>query len=248
MRLRTLAATALTAPLVALAALSPAAATATAAPAPHSSPAATSVPGEDWSYKCDGSVPLTEVYLCGNEHLGPRYRPVDEPVATLVKEYTPFGKELHSTEFLRRHSFINQQGKFRWNYPDYDGFLTVTHNGKKYPLRAPQTLTVGTYVDRFGGPSGRFISPAGTSFASRSLPPDALNGRLNNYHCYQVTTAFKVDAGPTAPAFEQPGDSIQYHLTYSPTDPDKLAKTTVEDLTTDDQYLAEKSASECAPG
>ncbi|WP_097254840.1 TNT domain-containing protein [Streptomyces sp. Ag109_G2-15] len=140
MRLRMLTATALTTALAALAALTPAAATAT--PAPHSAPTAASAAGEDWSYKCAGPVLPGGRYLCDNEHLGPRYRPDEEPVAKLVKDYT-----------------------------------------------------------------------------SRSLPPDALNGPKDHYHCYKVTKAFRVDAGPVAPAFELPGDSIQYHLAYSPSNP-----------------------------
>lgn len=93
--------------------------------------------GEDWSYKCAGPVLPGGRYLCDNEHLGPRYRPDEEPVAKLVA----------------------------------------------------------------------------------LAPPDALNGPKDNYHCYKVTKAFRVEADPVAPAFRLPGDSIQYHLAYSPSNP-----------------------------
>lgn len=257
MRLRTLAVTALATPLAALAALTPPPATAApaphsaraphSAPAFHSAPAAPYAPSEDWSYKCVGPIPPIGTYLCDDEHLGPRYRPEEWPVAALVKAYTPFGT-LNNVQFLRQHSYY-QGGKFRWKYPPYDGFLTATHNDEEYPLRKAKTLTVGTLVDRFGGATGRFLSPAGTSFEERALPPDALNtpsgGPLYNYHCYEVIQEFKVDAGPAAPAFEQPGDAIQYHLAYSPSDPNRLAKTTVNDLK--GRYLEEKPVADCAP-
>ncbi|MFE1878854.1 hypothetical protein [Streptomyces diastatochromogenes] len=56
-----------------------------------------------------------------------------------------------------------------------------------------------------------------------------------------------VDAGPVAPAFELPGDSIQYRLAYSKSNDKLLADTRVRDLTAGNEYLTEKSVEEGAP-
>lgn len=69
--------------------------------------------------------------------------------------------------------------------------------------------------------------------AVRDLPevcgPPYVNDRddpahLCNYHLYRVSRAFDVDAGPTAPAFQQPGGGLQYLLmtAYVPQAPTPL--------------------------
>lgn len=237
MRLRALAAST----LVATAAVPFLALTATAAP-----------PGDpDPAKKCTVQPPVESPYLCANVHLGPAVLPRTSPVATLVEGYDPLGPTLKDVAFLSRYSYMDGV-KFRWRYPPFDGFAVHRVNGEDYPLKKPLVLRPGAHVDRFGGPSGRYLSPAGTSYAARALPPDALNtpggGPPANYYCYTVTRSFTVDSGPAAAAFEQPGGALQYHLAYDPADPKKPAKTRVEDLTGAAGYLnQEKDPNVCKP-
>ena len=85
----------------------------------------------------------------------------------------------------------------QWAQAPYDGFLGN--------YRAAESLQPGTIIDRYGGETGRFFSPAGTSFEARALP--AGSGPLNTY---EVLKPLDVQAGIVAPAFGQPGLGIQY--------------------------------------
>jgi nicrotizing toxin Mtb-like protein len=82
-------------------------------------------------------------------------------------------------------------------------------------VKAPRRLQPGQDVDRFGGVHGTFLSPQGIPFPRRALPPQNLDGvppQACNYHQYVVTKAFRVEAGPAAAWFAQPGHGIQYVL------------------------------------
>lgn len=68
-----------------------------------------------------------------------------------------------------------------------------------------ETLSPGTVIDRYGGDTGRFFSPAGTPFEARALP--AGSGPLNSF---EVLKPFDVQGGIVAPAFGQPGLGVQY--------------------------------------
>ncbi|WP_112664646.1 glycohydrolase toxin TNT-related protein [Microvirga flavescens] len=68
-------------------------------------------------------------------------------------------------------------------------------------------LQPGARIDRYGAPSGTFMSPAGTSFSARSLP-GLPEDRI--YSEYEVAKPFPVRAGPVAPAYGQPGGGTQY--------------------------------------
>lgn len=85
-------------------------------------------------------------------------------------------------------------------WPPNRGFL-------KPPDRA--IIQPGTIVDRFGGAGGRFVAPQGTSFGARSLPADFASRPLN---AYEVVKPIDVDAGVSAPWFNQPGGGIQFDL------------------------------------
>lgn len=74
------------------------------------------------------------------------------------------------------------------------------------------TLIPGTRVDRYGKPTGSFVSPEGTPFSQRSLPASA---QSKSYNVYQVAKPFEVDAGPAAPWFGQQGKGMQYELPTS---------------------------------
>jgi hypothetical protein len=88
----------------------------------------------------------------------------------------------------------------------------------QFRIRKRQERFIQGIRGRITTPFGAFLAPAGTSFGARALPPDSLNTRaddpahLCNYHLYRVSRAFDVDAGPIAPAFQQPGGGLQYLL------------------------------------
>ena len=81
-----------------------------------------------------------------------------------------------------------------------DGFL----NGKYEEV----TLKPGTVIDRYGSNgSGRYFSPAGSSFESRALPPFMQN---QPHTKYVVLKPLPVKAGTIAPWFDESGMGIQY--------------------------------------
>ena len=95
----------------------------------------------------------------------------------------------------------NPDGSTKW--PANDGF-------KGTPIKT--TLQPGTKIDRYGDTSGIFAAPKGTSFNERSLAPGSEN---SPYNAYEVIRPFDVQAGTTAPWFDQPGGGMQYKLPMS---------------------------------
>ncbi len=79
----------------------------------------------------------------------------------------------------------------------------------------PTTLKPGTIVDRYGREGGSFVSPKGTPFGQRSLPPDSASAP---YRQYEVVGDLEVRGGITAPWFGQSGGGIQYELPGSVAD------------------------------
>jgi len=82
---------------------------------------------------------------------------------------------------------------------------------------ARASVLTGQVLDRYGGPGGSFLSPAGTPAAARSLSPGVELRPLNSY---QVIKPFEASGGRVAPAFGQPGLGLQFDL----------GQTTVQDL------------------
>lgn len=94
-----------------------------------------------------------------------------------------------------------------WSPPD-DGF----DFGKGAPMGAE--LPEDHRFDRFGSTAGGPVSPEGTSFPSRSIPPDSSE---KPFHVYEVVKTLGSESskplgGMIAPAFEQPGGGIQHKL------------------------------------
>jgi hypothetical protein len=151
----------------------------------------------------------------GDPRLGPR-RFVHRRVAGLTKDWKRYGG-MSRKDFLDTHW---DRGTGRWRYPDHDGFATVHRGGTMVPDRHTETLVPGQRIDRFGPENGRFLSPDGTPFPDRALPPDSLIARPGDhtphgYHRYEVTRPFQVSSGPAAPAFGQPGGGTQHYLDSS---------------------------------
>ena len=91
----------------------------------------------------------------------------------------------------------------KYSYPPNRGFLGG-------PVRS--TLRPGTVVDRYGADSGTFVSPQGTPFGARSLPPSSLSKQFNTY---EVVNPVEVNGGTVAPWFGQGGGGIQYEFDQS---------------------------------
>jgi len=125
------------------------------------------------------------------------------------------GVPLTKDQFLAKYWDPQARGsQGGWIYPPADGFVIVGGRQEEYPV----TLPDGDLIDRYGAASGSYLSPFGTPYADRSIPPssldsvDAHGASLGNcnYHEYEVLKPFAVEAGPIAPGFGQPGYGIQY--------------------------------------
>lgn len=75
-------------------------------------------------------------------------------------------------------------------------------------------LPEGAVVDRFGTFDGLLLHPAGTAFAARSLPPDALEPRAPEHGLltFGVVEPVPVLVKLVLPAFGQPGGGLVFKL------------------------------------
>lgn len=158
-------------------------------------------------------------YYCNDWRFGPARLPDSGLVGRALQGYNRFGT-LTPVEFLNKWWDPNlEHGIGDWKYasiPD-DGF---DHNAQGVPIATEATLPVGQLLDRFGNEFGKFLAPAGARYAERSIPPSGLDTQdprfPYNYHLYRVKKPTLVCAGPTAPAFEQPGQGVQYVTSVAP--------------------------------
>jgi hypothetical protein len=223
----------------------PAAASAPVAPGPLLSGAATRsgdkgqarVSGPNAGQeRCLGLVPPpyayagTAPFVCGDWRFGPARLPDTGVLGGILSGYQRFG-HLTPVEFLNKWwDPTRDSGQGNWKYPPDDGFA---HDVGGRVIAAPVTLHPGQLVDRFGNEFGSFLAPAGAKFAGRALPPSSLNAEdpryPYNYHLYRVKKDTVVCSGPQAPAFEQPGQGVQY-VTSSTFCPRLPADVTVNSL------------------
>ncbi|KAK4666565.1 hypothetical protein QC763_301340 [Podospora pseudopauciseta] len=153
----------------------------------------------------------TNKYLCGDSRLGPTRLPRREPLDSITEFYDRFGG-LCPGVFL--DTWFNVTGTGWWWYPEENGFVL---GDSGLPIVGEVTLGRGTLLDRFGGETGTFVSPAGAGYQQRALPPTNLNtpadtGVPYNYHVYSVLVPFVVRSGPIRPWFGQPGNGVQFEL------------------------------------
>jgi hypothetical protein len=159
---------------------------------------------------------LAKDYICGDKRLGPSRLPNKLPLGTFVTGYDRFGG-LSPNGFLGKwynSTKTPDGGEGGWIYPEKYGFEL---DEEKLPIKANVDLMPGTLVDRFGYNTGRYISPATAPFSQRALHPQNLDNDVNkqfpnNYHVYNVTRMFTVQAGPIRPWFGQPGFGVQFFL------------------------------------
>ncbi|MFD4139074.1 MULTISPECIES: TNT domain-containing protein [unclassified Streptomyces] len=168
-------------------------------------------------------------YFCGDWRLGPSKLPTRGVVGSILDGYKQLG-HVTAVKFLKKWwDPAADSGQGDWRYPNDDGYAKDTQ-GK--PIAAPLVLHAGQKVDRFGNEAGRYLSPAGSPYGSRGIPPSGLNTTDPrypfDYHLYRVAKDVTVCAGPIAPAFEQPGFGVQY-VTSSQFCP-SIPRTNVADL------------------
>ncbi len=144
----------------------------------------------------------------GDRRLGPATLPNAGTVGWELKGYKRTGA-LPAGEFLAKYFDTASNS---WIYPPQNGYQTRADGS---PIVWRKALKVGRELDRFGSEFGGFLSPAGTPYAERAIPPSNLVGSPAegcNYRRYRVVKTFEVSAGPIAPWFEQRGDGWQYQL------------------------------------
>ncbi len=94
--------------------------------------------------------------------------------------------------------FFDANGKLIW--PADDGATAGWH---------PDVLKQDMIVDRYGPPSGTYLSPEGVSYEARALPYDKAK---SEYHRYRVLKDLPVKVSKVASSFDQIGGGIQYKL------------------------------------
>lgn len=151
----------------------------------------------------------------GDPRLGPRRLPVPG-LSEVGDELLGYhrGGSLTTARLLARYwNPSASNGAGGWIYPPHDGY-TLDHAAR--PIEHVVTLRPGTRLDRYGSEYGGFLSPLGTSYARRAIPPSNLDTAdpafTCDYHAYVVVKAFRVDSGVVAPWFGQPGGGVQDQL------------------------------------
>lgn len=75
-----------------------------------------------------------------------------------------------------------------------------------------EVLQSGTRIDRYGYDGGTFVSPEGTSYTERALPPGT---EQKPYKVYEVVQPIEVQSGKIKPWFDEKGGGIQYEFNRS---------------------------------
>jgi hypothetical protein len=135
------------------------------------------------------------------ERLGAADLPTSGTLGDLLRGYDRYGTAGDADTFLNQ--FVKADGS--WDWPGNAGF-----DGPRVDI----THQPGDVLDRFGPPDGRYLSPDGTSFAERAIPPSNLDPMAPNlgYHRYEVIRPFDAPTGYVSPAFGQPGQGLQIFI------------------------------------
>ncbi|MGW2145709.1 TNT domain-containing protein [Nonomuraea bangladeshensis] len=153
-------------------------------------------------------------YITGDPDLGPTVLPRTGYLGAILHGYVPLGG-LAPQHFLARYWDYDMRN---YRFPPDSGFGRSGNYPNGRLLLKTTTLQPGMKLDRFGSNAGSFLAPMGDLFIRRGLPPRNLNTssaapmNLCNYHAFVVRTAFGVEVGPAAPAFQMPGGGTQYHV------------------------------------
>ncbi len=141
--------------------------------------------------------------------LGPKRLPNSGPLRMVLKGYNRFDG-MTAKAYLAK--YYDDAGK-TWRYPPQGGYQ-ITPEGS--PVKMQLTLFAGQRIDRFGSEFGGYLSPEGTPYSARGIPPQSLDNTTTpaacNYSRYKVLKDVPVYSGPIAPALGQPGFGLQYVL------------------------------------
>jgi hypothetical protein len=103
-----------------------------------------------------------------------------------------------------RQDWLNIECSYWW--PRFNGFDAEPTKGTIDPTKVK-------FVDRYGSPSGKFLSPAdpdSASFGARALPYDEHDPTATKKHRYKVLKAVPVQIGKVAAWFDESGGAVQY--------------------------------------
>jgi hypothetical protein len=153
---------------------------------------------------------IVAIFERGTEIVGPRFRDEDAACRWLYGELV---FESPKPRILTRSE--EEQVKKSTGAIVREVVELLQHAGRTANVYTiPYMFDKGLVVDQFGEESGTYLYPDGTPYEQRSLPPSVLSGGdyrfPHNYHRYEIVRQFRVKAGITAPAFEQPGGGIQF--------------------------------------
>lgn len=120
---------------------------------------------------------------------------------------------MSSKRYLR--TFYDAHAK-SWRYPPQGGYQLTP---EQQPVKMQLSLFAGQRVDRFGSDFGGYLSPEGTPYAARAIPPQSLDSTERpsrcNYSRFRVVRDIPVYSGPIAAGLGQPGFGLQYVLDAS---------------------------------
>jgi Tuberculosis necrotizing toxin len=144
--------------------------------------------------------------------LGPKRLPNSGPLATVLKGYHRLAG-MTAKKYLK--TYYDTAGK-TWRYPPQGGYQ-LTPEGQ--PVKMQLTMFAGQRIDRFGSEFGGYLSPEGTPYSARAIPPQSLDNATTpescNYSRYKVLKDIPVYSGPIAEGLGQPGFGLQYVLDAS---------------------------------
>jgi len=154
----------------------------------------------------------SKVDFRNDARLGPKRLPNAGPLATVLKGYERLSG-MTAKGYLR--TYYDSVGK-TWRYPPQGGYQ-LTPEGQ--PVKMQLTLFAGQRIDRFGSDFGGYLSPEGTPYGARAIPPQSLDNAAEpancNYSRFRVLKDVPVYSGPIAAGLGQPGFGLQYVLDAS---------------------------------
>jgi len=141
--------------------------------------------------------------------LGPKRVPNAGPLATVLKGWDRLA-HMSAKKYLATYYDATAKS---WRYPPQGGYQ-LTPEG--VPVKMQLTLFAGQRIDRFGSEFGGYLSPEGTPYYARAIPPQSLDNATTpatcNYSRYKVLKDIPVYSGPIAAGLGQPGFGLQYVL------------------------------------
>ena len=100
---------------------------------------------------------------------------------------------------------VNPEFAAKWFPKDAPNFGALFGKWKQ------ETLPIGSTLDRYGSPWGKYLSPKGVPMEMRALPP----GMARDYHKYEVIKELPVESSLIRPYFGRLGLGKQYRTNLS---------------------------------